>query len=421
MVRVRLKGIVSWCLYDWANSAFPTIITTFIFATYFTEKVAVNKVIGTAQWGNAISLSALFIAILGPFIGAIADNEGRRKPWVALFTVITIISAAMLWYAKPEPSYVFWALIWLVVGETGLEVGSVFYNAMLEDLVPKKYIGRMSGWAWGIGYFGGLSALLICLVVFIKGHHFGLHLNKQLEEPIRICSPFVAVWFFVFSIPFFIWTKDKPSSGIGLVLAMKKGLSSLVHTCRSIRQYKEVVKFLIARMIYIDGLNTVFAFGGIYAAGVFHMNFSQVVEFGIAMNVAAGLGAVGFAWLDDLIGSKPTLLIALFILIISTTAVLLVHSVTLFWVFGMLLSVCVGPVQAASRSMLIHLAPRELIAEMFGLYALSGKATAFLGPLFLGWVTYWFDSQRAGMSTVLLFFVIGGILLFFVNESKKEA
>lgn len=410
---VAKRGVIAWCLYDWANSAFPTIILTFVFATYFTEKVASNKFMGTAQWGGAVAIAGVLIAIMSPIVGSIADNEGRRKPWILLFTALCVIASGLLWYVQPHHAFVMWALIWLVVGTVGLEVSMVFYNAMLRDLAPPSHIGRLSGWAWGVGYFGGLTGLVITLVFFINSHPAWLDVTQA--QNIRIGGPFVALWFMAFAWPMFVWTPDRPSTGIGLRQAAAQGLRQLGHTLRHLPQHPNILWFLIARMIYIDGLNTIFAFGGIYAAGTFHMTFSQVVEFGIAMNVAAGIGAVSFAWLDDYVGPKPTILVALVMMIICGSGMLIATSQQTFWMLGLGLSVCVGPVQAASRSLMVRLAPAHLVTEMFGLYALSGKATAFMGPWILGAFTLWFSSQRVGMSTVMVFLFIGAVILLLVK------
>ncbi|MCB1827031.1 MAG: MFS transporter [Coxiellaceae bacterium] len=405
----KKRAILSWCLFDWANSAFPTLILTFIFASYFTKAVAVNDILGTAQWGDAFGLAGLIIAIISPIFGAIADHEGRRKPWLLLFTIICIAASAMLWFTKPDPSDVSWALTWMVIGTIGFEVGMVFYNAMLSDLVPQTHVGRLSGWAWGFGYFGGLVSLIIMLFVF----------QVNTTEEIRLTGPFAAVWFALFAWPLFRYTPDRIASGVSHKKCIERGLKSLFNTLLEAHKHKEVFKFLIARILYIDGLNTIFAFGGIYAAGTFGMSFSQIIAFGIAMNIAAGIGAIAFAWMDDLKGSKPTLIVSLLIMIVCGSAMLTVHSQTLFWVFGLGLSLCVGPTQAASRSLLIRLSPKHLITGMFGLYAFSGKATSFLGPWILASITLAFNSQRIGMSTVIVFLALGAALLWFVKEHDQ--
>lgn len=252
--------LLAWCLFDWANSAFPTIVMTFVFATYFTKSVAKNTFLGTAQWGDAIALSGLIIAISSPIFGAIADHEGRRKPWLAFFSLLCIVASALLWYTKPVVSDVYWALSWSVLAIIGFEIGMVFYNTMLSDLAPKDYLGRISGWSWGLGYFGGLTSLIIVLFVFVQGHGFGLPLDKSTAEQIRICGPFVALWFLVFGWFLFVFTPDRASTGIGYRKAITRGLKSLYQTLRTVKEHKEIMKFLLARIFYIDGLNTIFVF-----------------------------------------------------------------------------------------------------------------------------------------------------------------
>lgn len=415
--RCSLPGVIGWFFYDWANSAYPSIVITFIFATYFTKNIAANPILGTAQWGDAIAIAGIIIALLSPILGAIADYEGRRKPWLLACTLLNVFASTMLWFSHPSTAYIDRTLFFVIMGTVGLEVATVFYNAMLSDIAPKGYIGRFSGWGWGFGYFGGLTSLIIALFVFAEGHLSWLDINQM--EQIRITGPFTALWVIAFSWPIFIFTPDQPSKGIRKFTAIKKGLIKLYETIASLKNYRHVMLFLIARMIYVDGLNTIFAFGGIYAAGTFGMSFQEVVEFGIAMNVAAGIGAAMFAWMDDFKGSKITIMTTLVIMIISGTSMLFITSKTLFWVLGMFLSLCTGPIQSASRSLMIHIVPKDMIVEMFGLYAFSGKATAFLGPWILAMVTLHFNSQRAGMTTVVVFMIVGLIILQRVKANDN--
>lgn len=415
----QTRGIIGWCLYDWANSAFPTVITTFVFAAYFTKAVAADPVSGTEQWSYAISASALAVAVTGPVLGAIADHAGARKPWIAVLTFICVIATAMLWFTRPDPSDIIWVLFFVALANYAFEMGMVFYNAMLADIAPKPLTGRISGWGWGLGYAGGLLCLAVALVLFVQPDPALFGLDKSASEPIRATALLVAVWFAVFSIPLFLYTPDAPASGLSVTAAVRRGLCEFIATIRRLRDYAQIVRFLIARMFYADGLTTLFAFGGIYAAGTFGMGFSELIVFGIALNVTAGLGAAAFGWVDDALGSKKTIMIAVSALIVLSTAVLLAPSKTWFWILAMPLGIFVGPAQAASRSMMTHLTPPDVRNEMFGLYALSGKATAFMGPALLGWVTAMADSQRIGMATILVFFGIGLLLLLTVRDIKK--
>ena len=416
---VRPRAVFAWCFFDWANSGFPTVITTFVFAAYFAKAVAVDEVAGTAMWGWAMSASMACVAVAGPVLGAIADQAGRRKPWIAFFTVLCAVSTAALWFVKPDPGYALFALIAFGFASFAFEMGMVFYNAMLPDLAAPARIGRISGWAWGLGYVGGLLCLVVALVAFVQPDPALFGLDKSNSEHIRACALLVAVWVCLFALPMFVWTPDRPSSSMSLAKAASDGVRTLGATLRRFRDHGPVLRFLIARMIFTDGLTTLFAFGGIYAVGTFGMTFEDLLIFGIAMNVTAGLGAGAFAWVDDKIGSKPTILIALCALFVLGLVLVLIESSFLFWVFGVPLGLFVGPAQAASRTMMAKMAPADIRTEMFGLYALSGKATAFIGPAVLAWATVTFDSQRAGMATVLIFFALGAILLLPVREPGR--
>ena len=412
------RAALAWCLYDWANSAFPTVIVTFVFAAYVTQGVAPDPETGTGQWGMALSLSGLAVALLAPILGAVADKGGRRKVWIALFSLICVAASACLWWVRPDQEFLLLALLLVAIANLGFEFAQVFYNAMLPDLVEEGRLGRLSGWAWGLGYAGGLACLAICLVLFVMPDVPWFGLDKAAAEQVRITGPFVALWFALFAIPLFLFAPDRPVSRIPMGQAVTEGLSTLVATLKELPRQGQVGRFLLARMIYADGLNTLFAFGGIYAAGSFGMEFQEILIFGILLNVTAGLGAAAFAWIDDWIGAKTTILIAVVALTLFGAGILLVESKLLFYVLGCALGVFIGPAQAASRSLMARLAPPEARNELFGLYALTGKATAFVGPALVGWVTLWSGSQRLGMATILVFFLVGLAILWPLKAPK---
>ncbi len=415
---IKKSVLLAWCSFDWANSAFPTVITTFVFAAYFTKGVSVDVTTGTAHWGYAMSISALIVAVLAPILGAIADHGGRRKPWLAVFTLICVLASAALWTVEPNASFALLGLVLVVVANTAFETGMVFYNAMLPEIAPPGKIGRLSGWGWGFGYFGGLSCLALVLVGFVQADTPWFGLSKDAAEHLRITGPVVAVWFGLFCLPLFFMVPDRPKGTLSMGEATRRGLKSLIGTLRRVREHGMMVRFLIARMIYVDGLNTLFAFGGIYAVGTFGLSFEELILFGIAMNVTAGLGALAFAWADDRFGPKVVIMISVTGLSLLGLALVLAQTKTMFWVFGLPLGIFVGPAQSASRSLMARLAPAELRTEMFGLFALSGKATAFLGPALLAVVTEATGSQRWGMATILGFFILGLILMRGVSDKK---
>jgi UMF1 family MFS transporter len=412
----------SWALYDFANSAFFTIILTFVFARYFSQSVVGDDVAGTEAWGNIVGLAGFVVAVLAPFLGAIADRTGRRKPWLMCLTLLCVIASAMLWFVRPTVDDFWWAAVFVGLGILGAELAFVFYNTMLSDLVSTRRMGRWSGWGWGLGYVGGVLSLVVALFVFVQseGPVLGLDLDRGQAEHVRATFVLVAVWYLVFALPLFAFTPDRPSSGLGAAEAVRAGLRQLAESIRNVRRYGDIFRFLIARMIYTDGLATVFAFGGVYAAGTFDMTQTEVLQFGIAINVTAGLGALALAWVDDWIGGRNTILLSLVGLIIGSTAILIVDDVLWFWVFAMIVGIFIGPLQSASRSHLARVAPEALRSQMFGLFMFSGKATAFIGPLLVGWVTAAVASQRWGMSTIVAFFVIGFALMLTVPSVERK-
>ncbi len=412
------RGLISWCLYDWANSAFPTVIGTFIFGTYYTTAIAKSPEDGATEWGLALGISAVVVALISPIIGAVADKGGRRKPWIGGFAALCIAATAMLWFAHPDPADAIWALFFVALASAAFEFSMVFYNAMLPELAAKTHIGRISGWGWGLGYVGGLAALALCLVGFVQTESPWFGASKAEAENIRAVVLLVAVWYAVFSAPLFLYTPDTPSTGRAMRDCVREGIAELIGTIRNIRQHGNIVRFLIARMLYTDGLGTIFAFGGIYAAGTFGMELSEVILFGIAINVTAGIGAAVFAWMDDWFGAKSVIVVSLIGLIGFGGGMVLVESVDWFWFLGLALGVFVGPAQAASRSLMARLAPPALRTEMFGLYAFSGKATGFLGPFALAAAIAATGSQRAGMAVVLVLFAVGLVLLLPVREPR---
>ena len=406
--------LAAWCLYDWAAASFSIIVTTFIFATYFTTQVAENQILGTYQWANAASLAGLIIALSSPLFGAIADYGGHHKRWLLCFTLIAIAGASLLWFSYPSTDMVYYTLACVVLGTVGFEVALVFYNAYLPHLAPKKYLGRISGWGWGAGYLGGITALTIALLVFIRANPDWL--NKQTAEQVRICGPFVGLWYALFSLPMFFIVSDITAKPHPLPQAVRAGWRELLSTIKKLPSEKNILTYLIAHMVYTDGLNTLFAFGGIYAAGTYGLSFEEVILFGITMNITAGIGAISLAWMDDLLGSKATIVTSLIFLTALGIPILFLHDKYVFWAFALMLCIFVGPVQSASRSLMVRLiSAKSMSTEMFGLYALSGKITAFIGPWLLGLMTLYFHSQRVGMATVLVFFALGALMLIPVK------
>ena len=416
-----LTGLWSWAMYDWANSAYWTVIQTFIFPPYFTQEIAADEESGSRLWGTTLGVAGLIIAIGAPFLGAVADQTGRRKPWIGVFTVLTILTIGLLWFVGPSPDSLWPTMLLIGAGTITFECASVFYNAMLPNLAPKSRVGRWSGWGWSAGYAGGLVGLWLAGLLFLMPEQLPFGLDREHGGHMKATALFVAAWYLLFSLPLFMFTPDVPASTKGLGQAMKDGYAQLIDMIKEVKPYRGIVYFLIALMMYHNGLVALFAFGGIYAAAVFGMNEGDIVTFGLALNVTALLGSAGFGWIDDRIGGKQTILWSLVGLALSMATVLFVESRPLFWIFGLLLGVFVGPAQASSRSYLSRMAPASLRNQMFGLHALAGKVSAFLGPLVVGWTIDWTGSHRLGMSTILIFVVMGFFLMLKAPSDWKGA
>ena len=412
--------IVSWAFYDWANSAFNTLVATFIYSTYFTQAMAPDELTGTAWWSRAVALSGILTAVISPILGAAADRSGAHKLFLAVTTAVSIGATTLLAFVPPSlPQAALLALAIYVVADVCFETGYVFYNSFLPRIASPGRIGRVSGYGWGLGYVGGLICMGIALVGFVQPEvpWFGLSTVEGFN--IRATNLLVAGWFLVFALPLFAFV---PEHRLGKVrVDIGAALAELRRTLSVIRGYREMVRFLLARLIFNDGLVTVFAFGGIYAAGTFGMSLSEVILFGVVLNLVSGLGALAFGFLDDRIGGKNTIMLTLVGLSVATLMAVWAPTRAWFWAAGILIGVFCGPNQSASRSLMARFVPEKRQGEFFGFFAFSGKVTSFMGPILLGAATTVFGSQRAGVATVLLFFVAGGALMATVNEQRGMA
>jgi UMF1 family MFS transporter len=414
------KVVWSWAFYDWANSAFTTLVVTFIYSTYFTKAMAPDEITGTAWWSRAVAVSALLTAVLSPILGAGADRAGARKRFLAVATALCIGATTLLGFVPPGMANAgIIALTLFVIADISFETGYVFYNAFLPTIASPERIGRVSGYGWGLGYVGGLVCMLIALVGFVRPEVPWFGLSTEAGFNVRATNFLVAIWFLVFSIPLFLFVPERRLTGVRVDPGA--ALRELGRTVRAIGRYREMVRFLIARLVFNDGLVTVFAFGGIYAAGTFGMSLSEVILFGVVLNLASGLGAFVFGFVDDKIGGKKTIAVTLVALIVATGIAVWAPTRVWFWIAGILIGLFVGPNQSASRSLMGRFVPERHQAEFFGFFAFSGKATSFLGPLLLGFVAQAVGSQRAGVATVIAFFVVGGILLTTVDERRGVA
>jgi UMF1 family MFS transporter len=406
----------AWALYDWANSSFPTVVSTFVIAAYFVRGIAADPVGGQAQWGWMQSAAGLAVALLCPVLGAVADAGGRRRLMLGIATLLTAIATGLIWFALPSPDYALYALVCVGLATIAFEVGTVFYNSMLPGVAPPGRLGRVSGFGWGLGYAGGLACLALCLVLLIQPDPALFGLDRGASEHVRAVALLVAAWLVVFGWPVLVALPDPPGPRPSWTQAAARGLEEIAALVRTLPRNPQLARFLVARLFYTDGLNTLFAFGAIYAAGVFGMGLDRILLFGIAMNVTAGLGAAGFALAEDRVGSRRMVLGALLAMVGLGTGLLLATSELWFWIMALTLGLFFGPAQAASRSFMARLAPPDEISAHFGLFALSGRITGFLGPAALAAVTTATGSQRLGMATVLVFLAIGAAILATVRE-----
>lgn len=405
-------------MYDFANSAFTTLVVTFIYSTYFTKSIALDEISGTVLWSRGITISAILIAVFSPIMGIIADKSDLRKPFLVIMTLVSVSATTALYFVLPGQTIE--ALAIFIVANFAFEMGMVFYNAYLPDIAPPDKIGRISGYGWSLGYAGGLLCLLVALFGFVNPEIPWFGFAKEIGENIRATNLLVAAWFGLFSIPAFIWIR-KSSRAKSAVKLQSIPLNDLIITIKSIARYKQIIRLLIARIFYNDGLITIFAFGGIYAAGTFNFSFEEIIVFGIVLNVTAGLGAFILGFTDDKLGGKNTVQISNIGLLVATILAVAAPDKTIFWIAGILVGIFSGPNQAASRSLMGRLVPKDKANEFYGFYAFSGKATTFAGPVLFGIMTELFNSQRLGVAVIILFFLTGAILLQFVNEKSGIA
>ena len=418
------KQILGWCFYDFANSSFTTIIVTFIYSAFFANYIVGDGAVGQIYWGNTVTLCALIIAFLSPIMGAIADQGGYRKTFLFYWTLICIGFTFLLYFPKAGDIYP--ALIIFTIANVSFEMGCVFCNSYVPSLTNKTNAGKISGFGYSFGYLGGLLALVLGLTTIALPENPIFGISKDLGQNYRSMNILVAIWFLIFSVPTFLWLKkDTKKNKINLSL-LRNSFNQLKKTFIDIKQYKNTIRFLIARLFYNDALITIFSFGGIVASGVYGFGLEKMLIFGIVLGIAAGIGSFFMGYVDDYIGPKKMIQISNLLLVSATMIVVFVNNETYFWIAGTLVGFASGPNQSSSRSLMSKFCPKGKENEFFGFFAFSGKITAFLGPFLLAQVTLlclkYFDlssveAQRYGVSVVLLLLVIGSINLHFVKEN----
>ncbi|MBT6507194.1 MAG: MFS transporter [Marinovum sp.] len=447
------KKIWGWFFYDWASQPFHTLLMTFVFGPYFAI-VASQYYMGIGQdetladanaqivWSNCLAITGLIIGFGGPILGAIADTTGLRKPWIGTFSVIYLITALALWFTLPDGSN-----MWLMLSVFGLcfimaEYTYIFTNAQLPSLGSIDEVGKISGSGFGFGYAGGVLSLLIMLLFFVEQDNgktmileldplFGL--DAAQKEGTRFVGPFVAIWFAIFMIPYFAWVREDKS--LRRKLNISEGLTNLVGSIKSLPSRKSLFSYLVASMFYRDALNGLYTFGGTYAVLVLNWNIVKLGQFGIIAAVSAALFSWLGGFLDRRIGPKPVIVVMVCILtvvcfVIVNTSLTHVFGVAVpegsnlpdlvFYTCGVFIGGMGGILQSASRSMMVRHTRLEKATEGFGLYALSGRATAFLAPALIGIVTAISGDARIGISPLVGLFIVGLVLLFWVHPKGEH-
>jgi len=450
-VRAGPLAIGGWVLFDWAAQPFYTLITTFLFAPYFVEGFMADPVAGQSLWGLVTAAAGVAVALLSPVLGAMADASGRRKPWIFAWSVVFIAAQAALWLAAPgETGRLLLVIVAIVAAILAAEFTTVLTNAMMPSLAGPRAQGRLSGFGWAAGYAGGLLALVIFAAFLLVDEETGLTmlglapllaLDPAASEGARFTGPFSALWYLVFVLPLFLFTPDAKGPRRPLAEAARGGWREFARTVAHVRQYRNVTRFLLARLLYTDGLTAIFAFGGIYAVSVFGWGSATLGLFGIVLALTAGIGAAFGGVLDDRLGAKPVILGALILLITGAAGAISIDRDHVLFVvpirggaepgglssfaeqaylgFAILIGLSAGPLQSASRSFMARISPTDKAGEFFGLFAFSGKITAFAAPLLVSAVTAASGSQRIGIATIGLFLVAGFIAMLFVKPAQS--
>ena len=408
-----MKKILNFALYDFANSAFTTIIITFIFSTYFAKQIAPNPVLGQSYWGWAIGTTGILVAIIGPILGSYADKKNFTEFFIKLFTIICISLTTLLWFSKPSEKYLLFTLIIVALANFFYELSLIFYNSILKRISKTSDLGKSSGFSFALGYIGGILILIICIKIFIDNDVLPFGLSKENSENIRATSIVVAIWYLIFSIPFLFSLKKKINNKIELSSDNIKKIKDLIWN----NGLNNLGKFLIARMLYADGLNAIIIMGGIFAVGVFKLEIKDLLVLSILMNITAFLGAIIGGYANDKFTSKSVIIVSLLGLIFSSTIILFIKTQLLFLVFAAINGFFIGPIQSASRVFITKSIDENNQASGFGLFALSGKLTSFIGPLLVSTITYISNSQRIGFSSAIILLLIGLIILLKVKKN----
>ncbi|HEX4995134.1 MAG TPA: MFS transporter [Methylomirabilota bacterium] len=403
---MNVRAIVAWTLYDFANSAFAAVIFATIYAAYYALAVVGNDGgAGDLWWGRVVSVSMGLVAVTSPFLGGVADRAGIRRPLFIGFTAVAVAATALM--ATVEPGMVVWGFVLGVIGNFAYESALVYYNAYLQDLAPASHQGRVSGWGFAVGYAGSIAALLAALP-FVRSRNY---------EGAFFAT---AALYAVFSLPAFFMLPALPSGRVSVLRAAREGASQVAATARRILALPDLRRFLGAYFIYEDGVNTVIAFSGIFAAQTLGFPMERLIALYIVVQISALVGALAWARPTDVLGPRRVVMITLCQWSAVVVAAYFVETQGQFWALAVVAGTGLGAVQAASRAFLARLAPPGMEAELFGFYSLCGKSAAVMGPLVFGGISHTAGgNQRAGILAIGSFFVIGLALLSRVKSGGR--
>ena len=416
---VTKREIFGWCMYDVADSAFTTIIVTVLYAPYYSKVVVRDPQQADFLWGLAASVSEFFVALLAPILGAIADFSGSRKKFLGLCSTTIVLFTASLWFVGPGMTY--WGFWLYVVANIGFAGGGVFIDSFLPGISNESNAGQISGRKWAMGYLSGLVCLAICYP--FAANNIVDNASAEQVSTARLIPVIVAVYYALAVIPTFVWLRERsiPQALPPGETYLTVGFRQLSHTFRNIRQYRELFKLLIAFLVYNDGVVTVIYFAALYATTTIGFTAGDLTIMFIALNLVAAGGAFGFGWVADRIGQKKTIYISLMFWIAAVTTAYFSYTKASFYVVAVLAGLGLGSCQSVTRSLLALFTPKENAAEFFGFLGIAGKALAFLGPIIFGTISKQTGSQRPAILAVGAFFIMGMILLSFVNEERGKA
>lgn len=395
------KKIFIWSLFDFANTSFSIIVVTFLYAVYFKKTVVGGESIGDLYWSISTSIAMLVTAIISPVLGAIADFSAGKKRFLLFFTSLCIINTGLLYFVGSGD--IFWGIFVFVLANIGFEAGLVFYDAFLPEITSPKNYGRVSGYGFAMGYLGSLITLAI-VFPFIQA---GL---------IKESFPLAAIFFMIFAAPLFIYLEDSRKDIRPAESYIKIGFKRVISTMKHLPNYKNLALFLLAYFFYIEGVNTVIFFAGNYASSTLGFSEMDLLFFFLTVQITAILGSVLFGIVADSFGQKNTIVITIFIWLLTIFITYFVNDKGGFYFVGLLAGSAMGATQSTSRSLMSKLTPPEKKTEFFGFYSFFGKSSAILGPLVFGLVSYSTGNQRYAISSIAVFFIIGLFILFAVKD-----